>query len=483
VDVQGNVYVADQYSNTVQKWAPGASSGIIVASQNIGIDDPTDIFIDSQGSLYVSNQWGECVYKFAPDFSSHTVVAGTENQAGNLLNLLSSPTGIYVDAAGNVYVCDTDNNRVMKWAPGATSGVVVAGGNGNGEALNQLTNPLDVCMDCQGNFYISDTYNNRIQLWAAGASSGTTIMGSGSGVGQVSMPASVYLDGNGYVYISDANNNRIQQYGSNINRSYTPKTGGTYTATVNTGCGMVTSNDITILNDGPPADLPADSAMCAGGEVVLNAGPGYLTYVWQDGSTDSTYTVTEPGIYTVTVTSVCGGPFKATVDVSQDKPPIGFLPADTAYCSYDTLLLRSRVAFKSYLWSDSSAGPAIAIDQPGLYSLQGTDANGCVVSESVLVSSKACPPRGVYVPSAFTPNGDGINDVFRPEVLGTVSNYFFAVYDRYGQLVFSSKEPGAGWDGKIGGHWPGSDTFVWYCSFQLPGKASQLKKGTVVLVR
>jgi gliding motility-associated-like protein len=482
VDAQGNVYVTDQYSNSVQKWAPGATSGIKVADQNIGLDDPTDLFMDAQGSLYVSNQNGECVYKFSPDFSSHTVVAGIENNAGNGLNQLSSPTGIYVDADGNVYVCDTDNNRVMKWAPGAAAGVVMAGGNGNGDAANQLTNPLDVCVDCQGNLYISDTYNNRIQLWTAGATSGTTIMGSGSGEGEVSMPFSVYLDGNGFVYISDGNNNRIEQYGSTIDRSYTPKTGGVYTAIVNTGCGMLTSNGITISSEGPP-ELPADSAICPGGQVQLNAGSGYSSYQWQDGTTDSVYTVTGPGTYTVTVTSVCGGPYKATVNVSQDKLPSGFLPADTAYCSYDTLLLRPNVDFRAYLWSDGSTGPMLAVSQPGLYSLQGTDVNGCVVTQQVLVSSKACPARGVYVPTAFTPNGDGRNDVFRPQVFGTVSNYSFAVYTRYGQLVFSSKEPGAGWDGKVGGSWPGSAVFVWYCSFQLAGKAPQLEKGTVVLVR
>lgn len=482
VDAQGNVYVTDQFANRIQKWAPGATSGITVADYQVGVSDPTDLFMDAQGSLYVSNQFGECVYKFAPDFSSHTVVAGWENNAGAAANQLSSPTGIFVDAAGNVYVCDTDNDRVMKWAPGATSGVVVAGGNGYGDAPNQLSNPLDITMDCQGNLYVSDTYNNRIQLWAPGATAGTTIMGSGSGTGQVSVPASVYLDGNGFVYVSDAGNNRIQQYGSTIDRSYTPTTAGVYTATVNTGCGMITSNAISVSSDGPP-DLAADSTICPGAQVRLNAGSGYLSYLWQDGSTDSIYTVPGPGTYFVTVTSTCGGPYSDSVTITADVPPVGFLPADTAYCSYDTLLLRPGVDFKTYLWSNGSTGATIGVNQPGWYWLQGTDKRGCVVTDSTFVSSKACPPKGVYVPNAFTPNGDGRNDLFRPQVFGTVSNYHFAVYNRYGQLVFSSNEPGAGWDGRVGGHPPESTVFVWYCSFQFAGQPLKVEKGTVVLVR
>jgi streptogramin lyase len=226
VDAQGNVYVADQYISAVIKWAPGATSGIQVAP---GLEEPTDLFMDNQGSLYVSNQDGECVFKYAPDFSSYTVVAGAPNQGGNLPDLLSSPTGIYVDSAGNLYVADTENSRIMKWAPGATQGVVVAGGNGNGSQSNQLNYPLDVVTDCAGNLYVSDMGNNRVQFFQSGQTSGTTIAGDGAGGVSLNEPASVYLDGNGSVYISDAGDNRILQYSFTIDRSYIAKTGGIYT--------------------------------------------------------------------------------------------------------------------------------------------------------------------------------------------------------------------------------------------------------------
>jgi gliding motility-associated-like protein len=479
VDAQGNVYVADQYISAVIKWAPGATSGIQVAP---GLEEPTDLFMDNQGSLYVSNQDGECVFKYAPDFSSYTVVAGAPNQGGNLPDLLSSPTGIYVDSAGNLYVADTENSRIMKWAPGATQGVVVAGGNGNGSQSNQLNYPLDVVTDCAGNLYVSDMGNNRVQFFQSGQTSGTTIAGDGAGGVSLNEPASVYLDGNGSVYISDAGDNRILQYSFTIDRSYIAKTGGIYTAVVNTGCGLITSNADTIANDGPPP-LAADTALCPGGSLELEPGSGYQSYLWQDGSTDPVYTVTAPGTYMVTVTGVCGGPYSDTVIVTMDNPPGGFLPVDTSFCSYETLTLKPNVGFSKYLWSDGSTGPTLAVSQPGLYWLQGTDKKGCVVTDSVSAGIEACPAEGVYVPNAFTPNGDGRNDVFRPLVFGTVTNYLFAVYNRYGQLVFSSREPGAGWDGRVGGVLADPNVFVWYCSFEMAGKKTQVEKGTVLLVR
>jgi gliding motility-associated-like protein len=478
LDPQGNIYVADQENNRIQKWAPGAAAGTTVAGLGNELVFPTDIFMDAQGSLYVSSQGTNTVIKYTPDFSQWTVVAG-QSASGDGLDQFDAPTGIFVDAAGNVYVCDTNNDRVMKWAPGASAGIVVAGGNGHGRNPDQLANPLDVGVDCQGNMYIADYTNMRVQLWKAGAASGTTIV-NGT---YLMAPIGIYLDGNNSVYIADNSESYVVLYDLAIERTYTPTSPGAWSAMVNTGCGILTSNAITISNSMSP-DLPADTVLCSANlQLRLNAHSGYLTYLWQDGSTDSTFTVTGPGAYSVQVTSLCGGPYTDKITVSVDKPPVGFLPADTTICSYDPLLLKPSADFTTYQWSDGSAGATTLVNQPGIYWLEGTDEHGCTVTDSVLVNSKACTPEGVYVPSAFTPNGDGKNDLFRPEVFGTVSNYHFAVYDRYGQLVFSSKEPGAGWDGKVGSAKQESNVFVWYCSFQLAGQPQQMEKGTVMLIR
>ena len=122
-----------------------------------------------------------------------TTVAGTGIRGSNAseLNKLRSPSGVAVDASGNIYVADSDNNRVVKWAPGSTSGVTVAGGNGGGSAANQLNFPVGVALDSNGNIYVADNINHRIQKWAPGATEGVTVAGtgtSGSNANQLNYP-------------------------------------------------------------------------------------------------------------------------------------------------------------------------------------------------------------------------------------------------------------------------------------------------------
>ena len=78
----------------------------------------------------------------------------------------TTPHGVAVDGSGNVYVADSNNNRVQRWAPGATSGVTVAGWQRRRSAANQLDFPGGVAVDASGNVYVADTGNNRVQKWA-----------------------------------------------------------------------------------------------------------------------------------------------------------------------------------------------------------------------------------------------------------------------------------------------------------------------------
>ena len=103
------------------------------------------------------------VRKWAPGATVGTTVAGG-NLKGAAANQLNIPSDIFVDAAGNIYVCDSQNSRVQKQAPGATSGVTVAGGNGPGTAFYQV-NSETIFVDSKGNIYLVDAANNRISKW------------------------------------------------------------------------------------------------------------------------------------------------------------------------------------------------------------------------------------------------------------------------------------------------------------------------------
>jgi hypothetical protein len=210
VDASGNIYVADQSNNRIQKWAPGATSGTTV----VGVLIPMAMFVDASGNIYVSDAGNNRIQKWAPGATSGTTVAGGNGQ-GSAANQLDSPQGVFVDASGNIYVSDHNNHRIQKWAPGATSGTTVAGGNGYGSAANQLKESYGVFVDASGNIYVADTFNYRIQKWAPGATSGTTVAGGngqGSATFQLNDPRGLFVDPSGNIYVADYGNDRIQKW-------------------------------------------------------------------------------------------------------------------------------------------------------------------------------------------------------------------------------------------------------------------------------
>ena len=139
-------------------------------------------------------------------------------------------------------------------------------------------------------------------------------------------------------------------------------------------------------------------------------------------------------------------------------------------------------SYTNYLWSTGSNQPNITIQNPGVYSLTVTDGNGCSGTETITVFSKNCY-SGIYVPGAFTPNGDGKNDVFRPLLFGNVKTYSFTIYNRFGQTVFQSGELLKGWDGSYKRHPQDGDIFLWVCRYQLDGQPLTIDHGSFLLIR
>jgi sugar lactone lactonase YvrE len=288
-DKHGNIYIADQLNNRVQKWAPGAATGVTVAGSPIGTSGiadsllygPTGVYVDSEGSIYIADFGNSRVQKWMHG-NGVTVAGSPVGMSGSTDSLLDFPIAVFIDATGNLFVSDYDNNRVQKFAPGNIHGVTVAGSavgsllanpsglfvdkgnnlyvadNGNNRILKfnahypagitvagdsnkvfgsdsaHLIAPDAVFVDNAGSLYIADVGNNRVQRWAAGATSGTTIVGNAH---EVLRPQGLFINATGSLLVSDAGNNRVQQYADTLNMSYTGYGPGNYTATVTTFTG------------------------------------------------------------------------------------------------------------------------------------------------------------------------------------------------------------------------------------------------------
>ncbi|WP_118975964.1 Ig-like domain-containing protein [Taibaiella koreensis] len=299
VDAAENVYVADFGNHRIQKWAPNAPYGATVAGissyPGTGADQlngPVHVTMDTAGNLYVTEYYNNRVTKWAPGATQGVTVAGSSNgAAGSGNNELNHPRAAKVDAAGNIYVADNGNNRVVKYTGG--TGVVVAGMGGSGSGPAQLNSPMALDVDAMGNIYIADENNNRIQRWAPGAASGTTIAGPGTaGYGsnqQLNDPVGVALDANGNLFVSDRGNYQVAEYPIHMNTLSPPTTAGNYTATVTTLTGCAATTPVQAINQSATfgTEPEASKMVCTTNPIVLtSAATNTSAYQWQQNGTD-----------------------------------------------------------------------------------------------------------------------------------------------------------------------------------------------------
>jgi sugar lactone lactonase YvrE len=266
VDGAGNLYIADSYNYRIRKVT--AATGLITTVAGSGtsgfggdggaataaqMSAPLHVAVDGAGNLYITDT--DRIRKVTAATGVITTVAGTgafgySGEAGPATAAqLRHPGGVAVDGAGNLYIADTNNDRIRKvtaatglitTVAGSTSGF---GGDGGAAPAAQLDRPRSVAVDGAGNLYIADTNNERIRKVTAATTPALvmmTVAGNGtlgfSGDGgvataaQMSYPRSVAVDGAGNLYIADYSNCRI--------RTVTATTGLITTVAGNGTCGL-----------------------------------------------------------------------------------------------------------------------------------------------------------------------------------------------------------------------------------------------------
>jgi gliding motility-associated-like protein len=278
------------------------------------------------------------------------------------------------------------------------------------------------------------------------------------------------------------------------------QTGATYTATeagiysviiTNGTCQGPASNTTEIIQDPTPAGTisPESASICNGSAVVLLA-TGGTSYEWQrdgetlPGETSATISVTVPGIYSVIIKGgACSGSASNTSEVVEMNNS-GTRYADVFTAPNVPVQLSARVSGISYEWlpysgldDPTSATPKAKLESDREYTVRITNEQGCSIVDTQLVKVNANVNNSVkvFVPTAFTPNGNNVNDRLRP--LGNISRIdYFKVYNRWGVLVYQTKTLGEGWDGSYKGNPQQSDTYTWV--FQGQGLDGQAIKGS-----
>ncbi|MCA0383664.1 MAG: gliding motility-associated C-terminal domain-containing protein [Bacteroidetes bacterium] len=247
------------------------------------------------------------------------------------------------------------------------------------------------------------------------------------------------------------------------------------------GCDSIVVTQL-VMNPLPQPMLSADTSICSGSSILLSPGQ-FEQYHWQDGSTAAAISADAPGLYWVRVVNTYNCTAADSMRLLKVHAlPSNFLKPTDSLCSYDKITLSASGTFQQYRWSTGESTAQISVERAGRYQLTVTDGNGCTGKDSMDVIAKSCI-EGVYIPTAFTPNADGKNDKFRASVYARLSSFKLSVFNRFGQTVFETNDPGGAWDGRFAGQALSTGTYVWICQYTEVGKSPKSEKGTVVLIR
>jgi gliding motility-associated-like protein len=255
-----------------------------------------------------------------------------------------------------------------------------------------------------------------------------------------------------------------------------------------------------ILVPYPFANAGPDTTICFNSAAQLHAIVVGSTFTWSPSNTLSNANSLNPVatpfgttkyILTARDTLGCPKPKSDTVVVNVLPKINPFAGNDTAVVVGQPLQFNATGGI-SYEWSPSTGLNHTNIHNPLafydgsfdsiIYKVIISNEQGCADSDYIKVVIFKTNPS-IFVPTAFTPNSDGKNDVFRPIAVGISKFEYFRVFNRWGQLVFETKISGRGWDGKIGGKEQGSNTYVWVVKGTDWTGKQVFEKGTVTLIR
>lgn len=258
---------------------------------------------------------------------------------------------------------------------------------------------------------------------------------------------------------------------------------GLYWVEVSRTDGSCKTRDSILISSkpNPVVFLGRDSLLCENNTLLLDATNPGAFYNWQDNSTASMFNVTKAGRYFVTVNLNDCLAFD-TIVVSTKYLPRVFMVNEAGICPGMDIQLTPVYRYTEnarYLWSNGSNEPFTMAQTTGNYRVDVS--NDCGTSSaSIRLYNGACK---LYVPTAFTPNGDGKNDLFKAEYGENVIKFHLEVFNRWGQRVFSSYELSGGWDGRINGILQPAGVYAWKITYTLYNEPSvKIMKGTTTLI-
>ncbi len=285
-----------------------------------------------------------------------------------------------------------------------------------------------------------------------------------------------------------------------LNPVASPLTSTTYYVTATQDICVVKDTINVMVRTAPVANAGPDSSICLGRTIQLS-GSGGVNYVWTPNAQMVNPDGPNPSVspnqttdYYLTVIDANG-----CSSLKQDTVRVTIVPSVQAFAGEDMSVGigqpvqlngvdLANTGVTIYEWSPpiglsdpNIPNPIATIDNDITYTLTLTTPQGCQGTDQITIRAFEGPE--IYVPTGFTPNGDGKNDVLRAFPVGMVEFRYFKIFNRWGQMIFSTPDPNRGWDGTINGLKQPTGTFVWVVeAVDFNGNVFS-RRGTVTLIR
>jgi gliding motility-associated-like protein len=268
--------------------------------------------------------------------------------------------------------------------------------------------------------------------------------------------------------------------------------------------GICTQKDslIIFVNPAPKANAGPDQVICFGQNAQL-AGSGGLLYYWNPPSYLDDIRIAAPTAkqlpgsisYFLYVTDIngCVSLKRDTTVITVTRPAILDAGRDTVLALGQPLPLFAKdvnnIGFTQYEWLPNygldnpyAPNPVTILDKDIIYTVTARTAIGCQATDEIKI--KVFKGPDIYVPNAFSPNADGVNDILRAKPVGIKTFHYFRIYNRWGNIVFTTADPLTGWDGNVkSADQNTGTTFIWMAEgVDYKGNLVQ-RKGTVTIVK
>lgn len=279
--------------------------------------------------------------------------------------------------------------------------------------------------------------------------------------------------------------------------SYAAFSPGVYTVQIfEDGCTGITSNSALVTTAPIPSGTisPALDSICRDESKMLTA-TGGSSYQWHfngspiTGAVSSTYNASTAGVYSVVIfNGICSAKATNTAVIRNRYQPKGIRYTTVHAAKDKPHPLEAKRTGTSYLWTPviglnnaAIRSPLVTTATDKLYTVRIEQLSGCPIIDTVLV--KVFDDAEIYVPSGFTPNGDGRNDLLRPIAVQVVQINYFKVFNRWGEIIYQTNSFDGGWNGTYKGKPQPNDTYIWMFEGKDTNGKVVTAKGTTTLVR